>query len=499
MNRRVKQFLSGFMTACLMAVILPFQTLTAFAANGRIAFSDRNASVGSEIEINMKITVTGGGSLNNAVVMLDYDASMLEFLSGTGASGGAGAIRISIGGDTADATELVSTLKFKGLQAGSTKISVNTQEVYDGENQIVTIDQLGSSAITLTALENASHVASLKELKISPGTLSPEFSADVFRYTANVDADVTKITVSAPAVDEKASVVILGNEELQPGENQVVCKVIAEDGTTTKEYEIAVNRAGAAGEQTPASSIAVVTPAMTVNIIPLDEDVAIPEGFTECVIAIDGQEAQGWIWATDKEHEYCIFYGVNEAGEKGFYRYDLMEKTMQRYFQDPASELNVSRDEYAALAVDYNALRDDYNMRLYIIIALGVVAALLLVAVIVLLTGRKKYDDDDGYGNYEEKLNEKRTFIPREERYQRDLGPDRTERPGKTGFKDVPDHDPDGEGDAFEEMEGQALDKTVPRYKQDPQPARVKRMPRTPEGKPETDEDDGFELIDLDD
>lgn len=467
MNRKIKQYITGLAIACMMAVFLPVQSLTAYAASGRIAFSDKTASVGSEVDINMKITSSGGESLSNATLTLSYDPAALEFLSGTGASGGAGTIRITIGGDTADAKELVSTLKFKGLQAGTTKITVNgdTQEVYDSNNQLVTIDQMGSSAITLEALANASHEASLSDLKISPGTLTPEFSKDVLSYTASVDADVDKITVSAPAADQKASVVISGNEGLQPGENPVVCKIIAEDGKTVKEYTIAVTRAAQEGSGTAAAagSIKVETPAMTVTIVPLDEGVKVPDGFTECTIKIDGQDAQGWVWATDTDYKYCIFYGMNQAGEKDFYRYDLKEKTMQRYFRDPVSESDVSLDKYTALATEHNSLLADYELRLYVIIGLAAVAALLLIIVIILAVKlrRHKGDDDDDYTNYDEKLKERR--VParrenREERYQRDLELEEAEAAGRAVQQRAGYQEPSGyrEPEYEEDLGGQA-------------------------------------------
>lgn len=414
MKSRIKQFITSVVIAAMMAVILPAGMLTSYAADGRIAFSDKTAAVGSEVDINMKITVTGDGALSNATVMLSYDSSMLEFVSGTGASGGAGSVRITVGGDTADAKELSSTLKFKVIQAGASRISVNTQEVYDSSNQVVNISQLGSSTITAQAPANASTEASLSGLQVSPGTLTPEFSPDVFVYTASVGEDVTKITVDAPAKDEKASVVLSGNEDLQPGENRVVCRVVAEDGTTIKEYVITVTRAGdgtgTGGAE--AGSIVVETPAKNVTIIPLDEGVSIPDGFAECTIKIDGRDVQGWIWATDTEHKYCVFYGMNESGEKDFYRYDLAEKTMQRYFQDPTVETNVSLEEFTALANEHNSLLEDYKLRLYIIIGLGIVAVILLIMVIALLATRRR-DDDDEYTNYEEKLNDRREPVRR--------------------------------------------------------------------------------------
>lgn len=486
MNRGLKRFLRGITIVAMMTFMALSQVLVAYAANGRIAFSDKSETVGSEASINMKITSAGGESLSKATIMLTYDASMLEFVSGTGASGGAGAIRISITGDTADAQTLSSALKFKTLQAGTTKISVSSQEVYDAANQVVTIDQMGDSTVTIAALANASKEASLSELKISPGTLTPEFSADVENYTATVGTDVTKITVSAPPTDEKAKVVILGNEDLQMGENQVICKVIAEDGETVKNYTIQVTKAeGGDTAATATESIKVETPAMTVTIIPLEDGVELPEGFTECILRIDGKDVDGWVWASEKDHQYCVFYGVNADGEKGFYRYDTKEKTMQRYFQDPTSAAGVSMEQYVTVAEDYNSLLNDYQVRLYIIIGLIAASVILLIMVIVLLSKRgKPYDDDDRYDNYKEKLDTKQKpsrRITKEERYMRGLEAEEEQK----------------EFDTVEDVEA-ALKGNLTKAVEEPiKQSRARTSSKVREEKLDL-EDDDFEFIDLD-
>lgn len=484
MNRKLKQFFRGISVAAMMMIITLSQAAVVYAASGRIAFSDKSESVGKEISINMKITSDGGEALSNATVMLNYDASMLEFVSGTGASGGAGAIRITVTGDTADAKTLNSTLKFNTLQAGTAKVTVTSQEVYDSANQIVSIERMGDSTVNISALANASQEASLAELKISPGTLTPEFSPEVQSYTASVGTDVTKITVSAPAADSKAKVVISGGDDLQSGENQVVCKVIAEDGQTVKDYTITVTK-GEGGESGAAgASVDVVTAAKTVTIIPPEAGVEIPQGFKECLLKINGQEVKGWVWASDKDYQYCIFYGVNEAGEKGFYRYDIKEKTMQRYFQDPMAEGEVSMEQYATVATQYNNLLGDYKIRLYIIIALTVVSVALLIAVIVLLSKRgKHYDDDDKYGNYKEKLDTRQRptrKITREEQYMRGLEEEeglRKTEDSQTGFRQSMEED---------EPVRQPVVKTMART------GGAKRPAASPS------DDDDFEFIELD-
>ncbi len=81
--------------------------------------------------------------------------------------------------------------------------------------------------------------AFLYSLSISPGTLDPEFSPYTNTYTAQVDEDVTKLTVSATADDSNAGVSVWGANDLEPGENLVQVAVTAENGNV-RYYDIHV-------------------------------------------------------------------------------------------------------------------------------------------------------------------------------------------------------------------------------------------------------------------
>lgn len=81
--------------------------------------------------------------------------------------------------------------------------------------------------------------AYLATLKISPGTLDPEFSPYTNTYSAQVDEDVTKLTVTATADDSNADVSVWGANELEPGENLVQVAVTAENGDV-RYYDIHV-------------------------------------------------------------------------------------------------------------------------------------------------------------------------------------------------------------------------------------------------------------------
>lgn len=418
---RLKKILGGAAAVSLISLAVSFQ---AFAA--RIAFSDPSAEAGSEVTVNMKISAAGDETINSSNVMLSYDASALQFIEGTGATGDAGSIRVAGEAQGGNYTELAFTLKFKALKPGTTTIAVSTQEVYDRNGQLVNIAQEGSSAVTITGDAAAAGGALLSDLQISPGTLSPAFSPDTENYTAVVGGDVDTVTVSAPAADEGSSVTVAGNEGLQLGENEIVCTVTAADGQT-RSYRIVVTKVeGEAGDGVPlAAQVSLKTYERDITVVSAQEGMDIPEGFVQCPVTIDGQAVQGWIWGNDPNPEYCIFYAINEEGESGFYRYDLTEKTLQRYFHDPAGG-GEFEEKYNATAIEYNSLLHDYEIRFWIIIGLIALAAILLIVIIVLIAGRGQRDDfmekrDDGDDGWDPEPRERRSRMTREERYLRGL------------------------------------------------------------------------------
>ena len=435
MNRKMKRFLTSIVMIAVLTLGTSFSALAA-----RIAFSDRSVTTGETVSINMKITSTGTETIGRADVTLSYDPSLLEFVSGDGASGGAGTVRVTGSSDSESATELTFVLEFRALRAGNATITIASQEVYDKDSQTVTVEREGSSAITIAAAAGDSTNANLAGLQVSPGTLSPAFSADTTEYTVTVGGDVSSLIVDAPAVDGGASVAVEGNENLQIGENKVVCTVTAQDGQTVKAYTITVTKTEGTvdgeGGDTAAAGVVLRTPERSVTVYPVTDDIPIPEGFIPAQVSIDGNDVQGWIWGDDSANpQYCVFYASNENGETDFYRYDLTEKTLQRYFRDPLVDA-ASDSEYATLVNEYNSLLNDYNMRFYIIIGLIVLAVILLIVIIALVATRGGKDDfyekrQDG-GNYPErhKSSERqkqtppsaeRRRISREERYMRGM------------------------------------------------------------------------------
>lgn len=335
MSRIIKKITAVFLSLAITLLAFPADILTAYAGSGKITFSDPTASVGNQVSVTMKIASSDGTALDRSDVMLEYDAQSLEFLSGTSANGGAGSVRVVGAAEAANQTTFSFTLKFKALKAGTSSITIKSQEVYDANGQMVTIAHTGNSAVTINGASGASQDASLGSLAISPGTLSPEFSADVTEYTASVSGDVEKITVSAPANDGKASVSVEGAENLQPGENKVVCTVTAEDGSTRKAYTITVTRGeggsegenGADGEGGSQTDQPHNVEDGNWTVSETFDAETLPDGFTVTEYGYQGSTVQ----AGTNDQGVILLYMTDEDGNGDFFVYDPEEGILSPY------------------------------------------------------------------------------------------------------------------------------------------------------------------------
>ena len=363
--------------------------MQAYALDTRIAFSDPSVIEGNEVTVVLKISSLEGGDLGNANLMLKYDNSYLEFISGNNAEGGAGAIKISAGEDGKQ--EWVYNLRFKALKAGETNIEVSSDEIYDVNGKSATISKKGSSKVTIAAGASTSTNANLSSLSVSEGVLEPEFNPDTTEYTMNVGADINSINISAVAAEANSSVEISGNENLVEGENKVNINVKAADGSTSKSYTITVMKAvtsesQASTESETEKSLAEITvSSKTIHVIDLDSDVKIPENMVENSIEVNGVKVKGWIDKSDGGQNFVLVYGQNSEGEKGFYVYDLKEKTIQRYFFESG----------ASALVNYNSLKNSYKLRTYIMYTLSLLSIFLFAIIIYLLTRKKTAKNND--------------------------------------------------------------------------------------------------------
>jgi len=89
--------------------------------------------------------------------------------------------------------------------------------------------------------------SSLKNLEIAGIELDSKFSSDKYTYYATVKSDVKTVDIKAEANDND-QIEIIGNEELEYGENEIIIRVTGEDKSTTT-YKIIINKLSLEEEQ----------------------------------------------------------------------------------------------------------------------------------------------------------------------------------------------------------------------------------------------------------
>ncbi len=111
----------------------------------------------------------------------------------------------------------------------------------------------GTVATTNTVNEESTvsnKISDLKSLQVAGYVLTPKFSPDVYEYKLNVNQDVSNLDVKAEGTNNNIKVEIVGNTDLQDGENTISILVHNEEKNTHQTYQIIVNKAQLNAENT---------------------------------------------------------------------------------------------------------------------------------------------------------------------------------------------------------------------------------------------------------
>ena len=143
---------------------------------------------------------------------------------------GSDVTELNIKAEAEDSKATVSIEGNKDLKEGSNTLTVSV----NAEDNTIKIYE-----ITVTKAEKIA--LGLKSLTIKDTDIAKEFKTDVYNYEIDIE-DVTKLEIEAVANNEKATVEILGNEDLEDGENTITIIVSSEDGKEKVTYQIKANK-----------------------------------------------------------------------------------------------------------------------------------------------------------------------------------------------------------------------------------------------------------------
>ena len=221
--KTIKKILT-FLCIFLMCIMLGRVENVKADENASISISSASGNVGDIITITVTISASDG--IDGATIPVSYDNSIIRPTSG----GNSGVVTFSLLDMTYSSSGQVS-MDFEIIGAGTTTLSVTGDARISVNGYRAEVQGKSSGRVTGNAPSSASSDNTLKSLQISPGTLSPAFSAGTTTYTATVGKDVDELVVSAVANDDKAKVSVSGRR-MDPGRNTTRITVTAENGET---------------------------------------------------------------------------------------------------------------------------------------------------------------------------------------------------------------------------------------------------------------------------
>lgn len=397
---------TGTLLTIIFCILFTTQEVEASSATVRFEVDQSEVYLGDTITVSLVVdTDTTLGDFEGNIV---YDASVLEYVSGPVCiAGGDGMLRVSDFGASASWNARSYKMTFKVIGLGDCVFEVTGAPVAYGYDDLAPMSvSAASKTVSVTAPATASDNCDLEVLKISPGSLTPTFQSDITEYGTIVKQDTRRLIISAIAQDENATVKISGNQDFVPGSNYVTVKVRAESGQE-KEYMIHViceetkedvsNKDDSESTYLHAErkdSEIVLKGLYLYTVAELTDGLEIPPDYIKSSILIDGIKVPVYQYKQEVEDDYLLMVLKNSFGQTGIYRYDRVEKTIQKYTGDRVIvQENTTSNELKYLA-DNKEYKSKLNrMNVYVMILAGLCFTLLLGNIVLFIKLKSKNQD----------------------------------------------------------------------------------------------------------
>lgn len=301
---------------CLLsavALLICALTVPAFADVATISLSKKNANVGDSVTVTLKYNAPY--EMYGIDATLTYNSAVLQYVSGGNNSGSTVKFVEGLSGEKNKSFSVV----FKTIAAGSGSLSFSASASGSGDGSAS-----AGATVNVTSVQPSKN-ANLGSIKLSEGTLSPEFKAGTVNYTAEVKYTTDKISISANAAAGDSTVKGAGTFDLKVGENKFSLTVTAASGDK-KTYTVTVKRLT---EEETAAAIQAERDNNPYLIVVNEKDrliqgdlSALPnyEGYTLGTFERKGT-ALGVL--VDNGGKYQLFYTTDANGEDGaFYTRD---------------------------------------------------------------------------------------------------------------------------------------------------------------------------------
>ena len=139
----IKKITGVLFVACVMLNIMLVEV---HAATGRVSFTDLNTSAGEEFTITIR-TKAEGVNIDTIKMELEYDASIIEFLSGDSITAAENTLVIEETNDI-ESADIALEATFMALKEAETNITIKSLSVIDTDGSEIEMVE-GKSAINI--------------------------------------------------------------------------------------------------------------------------------------------------------------------------------------------------------------------------------------------------------------------------------------------------------------------------------------------------------------
>lgn len=349
------------------------------AASGQLRFSDPSTTVGATVEITAKLSADE--SLSKASATLTYDTTALKFISGENATASNGQIELQ--GSGSGNTEMSWTLKFQALSEGTTTVNISKVTASGSSGSTITVVE-GSSTVTIGE-GDPSLITDDEDTSESSGNGG---DIEIDGQTYSVVTDIPEVLIPDGFVTADMS--YNGNTYAATRqESGNIYAIYLKDANEEEDFWLYDP------DKDTFSPFEQVSISSDRYIVLLSEDKTkdLPITLQKTTMTVEGKEFPAW-QNTDSS-SYYVVYAVNSDGEEGFYQYDTVDETYQRY----TPETKDKEEDTTKLGGILNKLRA--NLDKVILVAWGIFLVMLVAVIVLAIKLRhRNLELDDLYDEY---------------------------------------------------------------------------------------------------
>lgn len=369
------------MSAVLMAICLSIScfSMVAYAADGRVSFTDPETQVGEMVEVKCVANSTVG-NIANVEVKLSYDTEYLRFDSGDGVTDdGNGTLTCTGSGTSAEVTFVVT---FQALKEGTTSVEISDVTASDAAGNVLNMDK-GQSAVSIaegdpSKIQDTSTTSSADDMQVEVNgttyTLTDSFA------DADIPSGYTRTQISLDGqerqmVTNESSGIVLGY--LRDADDVGDFFLYSEEDATFSPYEeVAISD--------------------TTSIVILDDasGAKLPDTYAEVKMTLNGNEFP--VWQDTENTDYYVMYAINNNGETGYYQYDSIEGTYQRFIVPQVEETK----EATSFMDKLQGLLGNFMPVILVIAGLCLLIILIIIIVLAVKLRHRNLELDDLYDEY---------------------------------------------------------------------------------------------------